>query len=113
MRWTGCRAGAARRSSRPRLNVDNNNRWTGERTSMDRGGFDRRSLIGLAAGAAALGAAGADAAPARKAGKAAAKGARFAPGAAMPGGPTPSKVVPTRAGKVQGLVQGGIGHYLG
>ena len=78
---------------------------------MARGGFDRRSLIGMAAGAVALTAAGAQAAPAKRAAKA--KAAASAPGAAMPGGPQPSKVVQTRAGKVQGLVHDGISHFLG
>jgi len=78
---------------------------------MGRGGFDRRSLIGMAAGAAALTAAGAQAAPAKKPGKA--KTPASVPGAAMPGGPQPSKVVQTRAGKVQGLVHDGISGFLG
>jgi para-nitrobenzyl esterase len=79
---------------------------------MSEDGFDRRSLLGLAAGAAALGAGGASAAPAKRP---AARPAKSVPGAAMtiPGAPTPSKVVQTRAGKVQGLVIDGISHYRG
>ena len=75
-------------------------------------GFDRRSLIGLAAGAAALGAGGA-----RAAAKGAAKARRALapPGSTEhgPGVPIPTRVVRTRSGPVQGLVIGGINHFKG
>ena len=75
-------------------------------------GFDRRSLIGLAAGAAALGAGGA-----RAAAKGAAKARRALapPGSTEhgPGVPIPTRVVRTRSGPVQGLVIDGINHFKG
>ena len=79
---------------------------------MAGGGFDRRSVLGLAAGAAAT---AAHAAPAKAPGKTAGKAARTAPGATMagPGVPVPSKVEQTRTGKVQGLIDGGISHFRG
>jgi len=79
---------------------------------MSEDGFDRRSLLGIAAGGAALAAGAAQAAPAKKP---AGKPTKMAPGATMagPGVPIPSKVVQTRAGKVQGLVIEGVSHYRG
>jgi para-nitrobenzyl esterase len=78
---------------------------------MTNEGFDRRSLIGLAAGAAALGATGA-----RGATKEAKAARALAPPGSTehgPGVPVPTKVVQTKAGPVQGLVIDGIHHFKG
>jgi para-nitrobenzyl esterase len=78
--------------------------------------LDRREMMALAAGGAALGAAAAAeaATPARKA--APARAARPSlPGPAMvgPGIPIPTPVVKTRSGPVQGLVDNGVCAYKG
>ena len=83
--------------------------------------FDRRTVIGLAAGAAALSATAAEAAgrTAKAAKPAAAKAARRAPaappGAAEtgPGVPIPTPVVKTKYGPVQGLVDNGVHAFKG
>jgi para-nitrobenzyl esterase len=78
-------------------------------------GFDRRSLIGLAAGAAALGATSARGATNKAKGAAKAARALAPPGSTEhgPGVPVPTKVVQTKAGPVQGLVIDGINHFKG
>ncbi len=67
----------------------------------------RRQVLGLAAAGAAM--------SLTPGGAAVAAETAFVPGAAVkgPGVPVPSAVVATKAGKVQGLVIGGVSHYLG
>jgi para-nitrobenzyl esterase len=79
---------------------------------MAEGKLDRRTMMGLAAGAAAL-AGTAQAAP--KKAKGTAKAAAYTPGSAVagPGIPTPTKVVRTKYGPVQGLIEDGVSAYKG
>jgi para-nitrobenzyl esterase len=89
---------------------------------MTRSKLDRREMIGLAAGAAALGAAAAAQAAAPKTAAKPAKAAKPArraspavPGAAEtgPGVPMPTPVVKTKYGPVQGLMENGVCAFKG